>query len=68
MADKEFILQRIRIFTGSDIDPSDDKQVNEQLRSKLDIHLPQRRTMDESLAAARSEHDIIGLILKYRSM
>lgn len=68
MANKEFILQRICIYVGKDFSPMVDKEVAEALRSKFNIHLPQRATMNESLAAAISDHEIIGLILEYRTM
>ena len=68
MFSKEFILQRICIFAGKDIDPRVDEQVTELLQRKFNIMLPQRSTMDEALAAAISDHEIIGLIIKYRSM
>ncbi|PXF31559.1 hypothetical protein WH50_09345 [Pokkaliibacter plantistimulans] len=65
---KTFILQRISIFAGKTIDPDSDSQVQELLRNKFDILLPQRRSLNESLAASVSDHDIVGLILKYRTM
>jgi len=68
MANKEFILQRICIYVGKDFSPTVDKEVAEVLRSKFNIHLPQRATMNESLAAAISDHEIIGLIFEYRKL
>lgn len=68
MVSKAFILQRICIYAGKEIDPNSDEQVKRVLQSKFNIFLPQRQTMDESLAAATNDHEIIGLILKYRSM
>ncbi len=68
MANKDFILQRIRIFAGLEIDPNIDEQVDEVLKDKFEIMLPQRRTMNESLAASTSDHEILELILKYREM
>ncbi len=68
MANKGFILQRIRIFAGREVDPNIDEQVNEILKDKFEIMLPQRRSMNESLAASTSDHEILGLILKYREM
>ena len=68
MATKEFILQRICIFTDKDFDPSDDNQVKEVLRSQLNIHLPQRTSMNDALTSTTSDHEIIGLILQYRTM
>ena len=68
MGNKEFTRQRICIYADKDIDPDVDAQVEEALRSKFNIHLPQRRSMNESLEAAISDHEIIELILKYRTM
>jgi DNA polymerase I-like protein with 3'-5' exonuclease and polymerase domains len=66
MSSKAFILQRICIFAGKPIDPDSDEQVKHLLRSEFNIQLPQRRSMNESLAAAASNHEIVDLILKYR--
>ena len=66
MASKEFILQRICIFAGKDIDPANDKQVEEMLRNKFNIHLPQRSSLNESLTAVNSDHEILTLIKQYR--
>lgn len=68
MNSKEFALQRICIFAGKDIDPNSDEQVVDILRHKFNVLLPQRQSMNESLAAATSDHEIITLILKYRAM
>jgi DNA polymerase I-like protein with 3'-5' exonuclease and polymerase domains len=68
MDSKEFIHKRICIYAGRDIDPNSDEQVEDGLRSKFNIYLPQRKSMNESLASAKSDHEIIGLILKYRAM
>ncbi len=68
MASKDFILQRIQIFAGKEIDPNVDKQVDEILKEKFEIMFPQRRSMNESLASTTSDHEIIGLILQYRTM
>jgi DNA polymerase I-like protein with 3'-5' exonuclease and polymerase domains len=68
MADKEFISQRINFYAGREIDPTSDKEVQEVLRSKFNIHLPQRKTLNESLAATISDHEIIHLIQQYRSV
>jgi hypothetical protein len=65
---KTFIHDRICIFAGKIIDPDSDTQVKDMLRSKFNILLPQRQSMNESLASTTSGHEIIGLILKYRSM
>jgi len=68
MANKDFIYQRIRIYAGKEFDPTVDEQVEEVLRSKFNIHLPQRTSINESLVSATSDHEIIGLILQYRTM
>lgn len=64
---KDFILQRICIFSGKEIDPNSEEQVINILRDKFNIHLPQRRTLNESLTSSCSEHEIINLILQYRT-
>ncbi len=68
MDSKEFVHKRICIYAGKDIDPNSDEQVEDILRSKFNIHLPQRKSMNESLTSATSDHEIIDLILKYRAM
>ncbi len=68
MDSKEFVHKRICIYAGKNIDPNSDEQVEDILRCKFDIHLPQRKSMNESLTSATSDHEIIGLILKYRAM
>lgn len=68
MNNMEFIHKRICIFAGKDIDPNSDAQVKDILRDKFNIHLPQRNSLDDSLSSAASDHEIIGLILKYRTM
>jgi len=68
MANKDFILQRICIYAGKEIDPNDNKQVADILRSKFNIHLPQRASFNTSLELATSDHEIISLILQYRKM
>lgn len=68
MANKAFILQRISIFAGKEFDPDSDEQVMEILRDKFNLSLPQRRSMDESLLAVASDHDVIRLILEYRAL
>ena len=65
---KKFIHQRISIFSGKEIDPSSDEQVLNILRSKFNINLPQRRTLDEALASSGSDHEIISLLIKYRTI
>ncbi len=64
----EFIKQRISIYSGTDIDPMIDSQVVELLQRKFNIKLPQRSSLDDALAAAISDHEIISLIIKYRSI
>ncbi|PXX90319.1 hypothetical protein DIT71_12540 [Marinobacter vulgaris] len=68
MANKDFILQRIFAYAGREFDPLVDKQVVEVLRSKFDIRLPQRSTVNQSLTSATSDHEIIRLILQYRTL
>jgi len=68
MSNKEFIHQRICIYAGEGFDPVVDTQVEEVLRHKFNIHLPQRISLNESLLSATSDHEIIGLILQYRTM
>lgn len=63
---RSFILQRISIYTSKDFDPCCDEEVMVTLRNDLNIHLPQRSSLNDSLAAAASDHEIIQLILKYR--
>jgi hypothetical protein len=67
MSEKEFILQRICVYAGREIDPNVDSEVEQMLRSKFNIHLPQRRSMNESLAATISDHEVLGLLIKYRT-
>jgi len=64
---KDFILQRICIFSGKEVDPNSEEQVINILREKFNIYLPQRRTLDEALTSSGSEHEIIQLILQYRT-
>lgn len=68
MASKEFIFQRICIYAGQKIDPNSDTQIEEMLMRKFNIHLPQRRSMNESLTASISTHEILNLILQYRTL
>ena len=68
MATKEFIYQRMCIYAGKEFDPTVDQQMEEVLRTNFNIRLPQRRSMNESLASATSDHEIIRLILQYRTM
>lgn len=64
---KEFILQRICIFSGTEIDPNAEQQVINILKEKFNIQLPQRRTLNESLESSGSSHEIVSLILQYRT-
>jgi hypothetical protein len=68
VTDKAFILQRICIYAGKQIDPNSDLQVKDVFNNVLGIKLPQRRTLNESLEAANHEHEIIGLITKNRNI
>lgn len=65
---KEFVLQRICTFAREVFDPNSDSQVVGILKNQFNIRLPQRRSMNESLSSTVSDHEIIALILKYRSM
>jgi DNA polymerase I-like protein with 3'-5' exonuclease and polymerase domains len=65
---KEFLCQRISIYAGRDIDPNSDQQITDLLRNKFNIHLPQRPSMNESLSAAISDHEILSLIIQYRGI
>lgn len=67
-ASKEDIYQAINIFANKDFDPNSDEEVLNVLNNVLNIRLPQRSSLNDSLASAASDHDIIELILKYRSM
>jgi DNA polymerase I-like protein with 3'-5' exonuclease and polymerase domains len=67
MANKEFIYQRIRVYVGKDFDPAVDGEVQSILRSKFNIHLPQRTSLNDSLASTKSDHEIVSLILQYRT-
>ena len=65
---KEFLRKRICIFSGKDIDPDSDEQVENILRDKFNIYLPQRNSLNSSLNSTSSDHEIIGLILQYRTL
>ncbi len=65
---KEFLRKRICIFSGKDIDPDSDEQVENILRDKFNIYLPQRNSLNSSLNSTASDHEIIGLILQYRTL
>ena len=68
MTNKEFISQRINVFAGKNIDPNADKEVEDMLRSKFNIYLPQRPSMNESLNAVNNDHEILQLLIQYRTM
>jgi DNA polymerase I-like protein with 3'-5' exonuclease and polymerase domains len=68
MENKECIYQKICTFTQKDFDPSIDENVISILRDKFNIHLPQRSALNDSLTSTASDHEIIELILKYRTM
>ena len=68
MSNKDFILQRIRVYAGKEFDPAEDRQVADVLRSRFNIRLPQRSSLNASLALATSDHEIIRLVLQYRTM
>lgn len=68
MTSKAFMLQRICIFAGKEIDPLVDTQVETLLRDKFNLHLPQRRSLDEALASVASDLEIISLIIQYRAL
>lgn len=68
MEDKAFILQRICNFAGQEFDPNSDEQVEDILRKKFNVFLPQRRSMNDSLVSCISDHEIIKLIKKYRDV
>jgi len=65
---KDFIRQRIAIYAGADIDPDDDDQVKVMLQQKFNIFLPQRASFTDALSDAISDHEIISLLVKYRTL
>lgn len=67
MANKAFTLQRICIYAGVEFDPGSDDQVIDVLQNRLNILLPQRQSLNAALEAVVSDHEIIDLILTYRS-
>ena len=67
LSNKDFIKKRICVYAGKDVDPMSDEQVREILKMKFNLSLPQRPTLNDSLSATNNEHEIIGLILSYRS-
>lgn len=68
MSNKDFVLQRICAYAGAEIDPESDQQVEAMLRSKFNVKLPQRRSLDDSLRSTISDHEIVSLILTYREL
>ena len=68
MANKEFVQQKICIYTDNNFDPDTDESVTNVLRDKFNIRLPQRASLNESLASTASSHEIVELILQYRTM
>ncbi len=68
MSNKDFMLQRLTNFAGKPFDPNCDKEVADILRSKFNIHLPQRTSFNESLKSTTSDHEILGLLVEYRTM
>jgi len=67
MANRDFIKQRINIFAHTPIDPNSDLQVKSALLG-LDIKLPQKNNLDDSLNASNDVHEIVRLIIQYRNM
>lgn len=69
MLDKEYIRKRISVFLNEDdVDPSEDKEINRLLKAKLSIFLPQRASLDDSLANTVCDHEILDLIVQYRAL
>lgn len=68
MSNKDFLLQRINIFAKTDIDPNKDDEVVKMLQTRFNIFLPQRSNLNDALQATISDHEIIELILQYRSV
>lgn len=68
MESKESIYKGICEYTNKEFDPNTDSDVLALLRNKFNIYLPQRSSLDDSLTATASDHEIIELIIKYRSL
>lgn len=68
MTNKDFVYQRICNYSGEEFDPNEDHKVLKILRSRFNIHLPQRASINDALEAATSDHEIVELILQYRTM
>ena len=64
---KEFLKKRISVFAGKEIDPDADEQVQTLLNHKFNIKLPQRVSLNESLKSCISDHEIITLLIQYRT-
>ena len=67
MADKKYIKQRIDIFANQPIDPNSDLQVKSALLG-LNIKLPQKNNLTDSLNASNENHEFVKLIKQYRNM
>jgi len=67
MVDKSYIKQRIDIFANRPIDPNSDLQVKSALLG-LNIKLPQKNNLNDSLNASNDKHEIVSLIILYRKM
>ena len=67
MVDKAYIKQRINIFANTPIDPNSDLQVKSALLD-LNIKLPQKNNLDDSLNASNDAHEIVRLIIQYRNI
>lgn len=68
MTNKDFLLQRICVYAGKQIDPCSDKEVESMLLRKFNIRLPQRSSMNDALASTISDHEILDLLIQYRTM
>jgi len=68
MESKESVYKSICVYTNKEFDPNTDNDVLTLLRNKFNIYLPQRSTLDDSLTATASDHEIIELIIKYRTL
>ena len=68
MTMKTFLHTRICNFLGKVVDLNLDSELEVALREQLNIRLPQRANMNESLSSSNSDHEIIGLLLQYRTM
>ena len=67
MSSKSFLLQRIQVFAKQEFDPNSDEQVEDILRRKFSVYLPQRQSFDARLANTICDHEIINLIKEYRA-